>query len=112
MQRLAEHAYQLAVALGGVAAGSGGDLRRQQRRNDAVLVGRPDAAVAPQEARTGTLFAAKAERAFAQASIHPVTSSPAGPPLGRLYLNSPLSGGLCDGVTTIPSASPLLRPRL
>ena len=30
----------------------------------------------------------------------------AGPPSGGLYLNPPSSGGLCDGVTTIPSARP------
>ncbi len=28
----------------------------------------------------------------------------AGPPLGGLYLKPPSRGGLCDGVTTIPSA--------
>ena len=31
-------------------------------------------------------------------------SVPAGPPSGGLYLNPPSGGGLCDGVTTIPSA--------
>src|SRR5262249_15280635 len=31
-------------------------------------------------------------------------SVPAGPPSGGLYLNPPSDGGLCDGVTTIPSA--------
>ncbi len=31
-------------------------------------------------------------------------SVPAGPPSGGLYLNPPSVGGLCDGVTTIPSA--------
>ena len=34
-----------------------------------------------------------------------MTSVSAGPPLGGLYLKPPSSGGLCDGVTTIPSAS-------
>ena len=29
-----------------------------------------------------------------------------------LYLNPPSCGGLCDGVMTMPSASPVLRPRL
>lgn len=29
-----------------------------------------------------------------------------GPPWGGLYLNPPSRGGLCEGVTTIPSASP------
>ena len=31
-------------------------------------------------------------------------SVPAGPPSGGLYLNPPSGGGLCEGVTTIPSA--------
>ena len=35
-----------------------------------------------------------------------VTSVSAGPPFGGLYLKPPSSGGLCDGVTTIPSARP------
>ena len=34
-----------------------------------------------------------------------VTSVSAGPPLVGLYLKPPSSGGLCDGVTTMPSAS-------
>ena len=29
---------------------------------------------------------------------------PAGPPSGGLYLNPPSEGGLCEGVTTMPSA--------
>src|SRR5256885_10761271 len=33
-------------------------------------------------------------------------------PLGGFSLNPPLSGGLCDGVMTMPSASPAARPRL
>ena len=36
----------------------------------------------------------------------------AGPPLGGLYLKPPSAGGLCDGVITIPSASPAVRPWL
>ena len=39
-----------------------------------------------------------------------VTSVSAGPPLGGLYLKPPSSGGLCDGVITIPSASPARAP--
>jgi len=34
------------------------------------------------------------------------------PPFGGLYLKPPSSGGLCDGVMTMPSANPLPRPRL
>ena len=33
-----------------------------------------------------------------------VASVSAGPPLGGLYLKPPSRGGLCEGVTTIPSA--------
>ncbi len=40
-----------------------------------------------------------------------VTAVSAGPPSGGLYLIPPSSGGLCEGVTTIPSASPVERPR-
>src|SRR3546814_10571150 len=36
----------------------------------------------------------------------------AGPPFVGLYLKPPLSGGLCEGVMTMPSARPLVRPRL
>ena len=49
---------------------------------------------------------------LALASIQSVMSSSAGPPLGGLYLKPPSSGGLCEGVMTMPSASPVLRPRL
>ena len=42
----------------------------------------------------------------------PVTSVSAGPPWGGLYLKPPSSGGLCDGVITMPSASRSVRPRL
>ena len=34
-----------------------------------------------------------------------MTSVSAGPPLGGLYLKPPSSGGLCEGVMTMPSAS-------
>ena len=44
-------------------------------------------------------------------SIQPVTLVSAGPPFGGLYLKPPVSGGLCEGVMTMPSASPLVRPR-
>jgi hypothetical protein len=43
---------------------------------------------------------------LARSAIHFVESVSAGPPLGGLYLNPPSRGGLCDGVTTMPSASP------
>jgi hypothetical protein len=50
--------------------------------------------------------------ALALSCTHFVTSVSAGPPLGGLYLKPPSSGGLCDGVTTIPSARCAARPRL
>ena len=49
---------------------------------------------------------------FARSSIQRVTVVSAGPPVGGLYLKPPSSGGLCDGVMTIPSASCDVRPRL
>src|SRR2546425_12379841 len=51
---------------------------------------------------------------FAWASIQLVTLVSAGPPLGGLYLNPPLSGGLWGGVTTMPSVRrpPVVRPGL
>ncbi len=50
--------------------------------------------------------------ALARSWIHRVTSVSAGPPLGGLYLKPPSSGGLCDGVITMPSARCSRRPRL
>jgi len=49
---------------------------------------------------------------LAFASIHLVTVPSAGPPFGGLYLKPPSWGGLWEGVITIPSARPVLRPRL
>ena len=43
-------------------------------------------------------------RSFARSSIQRVTSVSAGPPSSGLYLKPPSSGGLCDGVMTMPSA--------
>src|SRR5260370_17028184 len=42
----------------------------------------------------------------------PVASVSAGPPLGGLYLKPPSRGGLCDGVTTMPSDRSPSRSRL
>ena len=49
---------------------------------------------------------------LARAAITPVASVSAGPPVGGLYLKPPSRGGLCDGVTTMPSARPVVLPRL
>jgi hypothetical protein len=43
---------------------------------------------------------------FARFSIHFVAVVSAGPPLVGLYLKPPSSGGLCEGVMTMPSESP------
>ena len=43
---------------------------------------------------------------LARAAMTEVASVSAGPPWGGLYLKPPSDGGLCDGVTTMPSASP------
>ena len=43
---------------------------------------------------------------LARAAITLVASVSAGPPCGGLYLKPPSAGGLCDGVTTMPSARP------
>ena len=53
-----------------------------------------------------------ASRSLAWFSIHLVALVSAGPPVGGLYLKPPSSGGLCEGVITMPSARPSLRPRL
>ncbi len=51
-------------------------------------------------------------RSLARFSIHLVAVVSAGPPLGGLYLKPPSSGGLWEGVMTMPSARLILRPRL
>ena len=43
---------------------------------------------------------------LARAAMTDVASVSAGPPCGGLYLKPPSAGGLCDGVTTMPSARP------
>ena len=48
----------------------------------------------------------------AASSIPRVTFVSAGPPFGGLYLKPPSSGGLCEGVMTMPSARSDVRPRL
>jgi len=53
-----------------------------------------------------------ARNALALSSIQEVMLVSAGPPFDGLYLKPPLSGGLCEGVTTMPSARPEVRPRL
>ena len=49
--------------------------------------------------------------ALASRWIQPVTSVSAGPPWGGLYFTPPSWGGLCDGVTTMPSARAAWRRR-
>ena len=70
--RRAELRGQLAVVLARIFAGAGEDLGGQQVEDRAVLVGRPDGAVAPQEAGAGALLAAEAERAVEQPGREPL----------------------------------------
>ena len=53
-----------------------------------------------------------ASSSLARSWMTEVICDPAGPPSGGLYLNPPSSGGLCDGVITMPSARPSVRPSL
>src|ERR1700709_928409 len=59
-----------------------------------------------------TPFIGDASSSLARSWIQPVISVPAGPPSGGLYLKPPSVGGLCEGVTTTPSARFVVRPRL
>ncbi len=59
-----------------------------------------------------TPFSSASRNVFATAWIESVTSRPAGPPCGGLYLKPPSRGGLCEGVTTMPSACVPTPPRL
>ena len=49
---------------------------------------------------------------LARLAIQSVASAGAGPPVGGLYLKPPSRGGLWDGVTTMPSALPLVWVRM
>ena len=71
-----------------------------------------DACMAASNGTRGRRRCRAADSSLARSSIHFVTSVSAGPPLGGLYLNPPSPGGLCDGVTTIPSARWSVPPRL
>ena len=71
-----------------------------------------DAVLARSSETLATPRRPSARNAFARSSIHRVTWVSAGPPCGGSYLKPPYCGGLCDGVITIPSASPRRRPRL
>ncbi len=58
-KRGAEFLRQRLVVRAGISPGMGGDFRRQQRRDDTVLVGGPHAAVDSAERRTGAFLAAE-----------------------------------------------------
>src|SRR5690606_23897083 len=60
------------VQLRGRVPGGGDDLRGEQGEQDAVLVGRPHAAVLAQERRAGRLLAAEAHRAVEQPRHEPL----------------------------------------
>src|SRR6185312_6850958 len=70
--RRPELGAQVLVVLPGIAPGDGGDLGGQQIQNDAVLVGRVDAAVPAQEAGAGALLAAEAEAAVDETAHEPL----------------------------------------
>ena len=83
--------------------------RRRRRRSRG---GAPSARRRP--ARTGRARRPSrpaSSSSLASRSIHAVTSVSAGPPWGGLYLKPPSSGGLCDGVITMPSARARARRR-
>src|SRR5450432_3126862 len=69
--RRAELRTQLLVVLPRIFTGDGGDLCGQQIEDDAVLVGRPRAAVSAQEARSRALLAAETERAIEEPGDEP-----------------------------------------
>ena len=106
--------------VGGARAAERVDAEAQAARADRVEVDRPREVVdvgrdvvaaagpaAPRPARTRARRRSPASSsALASRSIQPVTSVSAGPPCGGLYLKPPSSGGLCEGVTTMPSALP------
>ena len=66
----------------------------------------------PRTGRAGCSPQPSSSSALASSWIQPVTSVSAGPPCGGLYLKPPSPGGLCDGVTTMPSAVVAPPPRL
>ena len=72
VDRLTELAREFAVDLAGIAAHPCRDLRREQSRDDSVLVRRPDAAIQTDERRARALFAAEAKRAVEQAVHEPL----------------------------------------
>jgi hypothetical protein len=57
---------ELAIKRAWIAAGACGDLRRKERRRDAVLVGCPDCSVSAQECGSRAFLAAKAQRSVEQ----------------------------------------------
>ena len=63
VRRRAELACELSVHLTRITIRARGDLRGEQRSDDAVLVRRPRLAIATQKRRTRALFAAKAQLA-------------------------------------------------
>ncbi len=70
-KRRAEILCQRAVVLAGISAGARGDLRRQQRRHDAVLVGGPHAAVDAAERGAGAFLAAESQVPVEQSRDEP-----------------------------------------
>src|SRR5271165_3242483 len=65
---------KLAVMLARILAGASSDFSSEQVRYDAVLVGRPYRAVAPQKCRSRALFPAKADGAIGEPRDEPLES--------------------------------------
>src|SRR3990172_5245594 len=108
-QPQAGHADRLHVEDGTQVVDVGTDVVVEMRRRGGA--GPPDPHPPPPPP-TPPPFTPAARSAFAFSSIPRVASVSAGPPCGGLYLKPPSSGGLCDGVITIPSASPVSLFRL
>src|SRR5262245_39222042 len=70
--RLAELSRQLLIVLAGILAGYRGDFGGQQTGDQSVFVGRPDAAVPPQETRPRAFLAAETATAVEESRREPL----------------------------------------
>ena len=106
-ERLAQLARQRAIGLSRIAAGARRDFRRQQRRDDAVLVGGPGAAVPAQERCARALLAAESEVARHEAGDEPLEAhrhlvEPAAEPRGDPVDHGAAHDGLADRGARLP----------
>lgn len=72
LERLTELACQLTIEFAWIATHARGHFRREQRRDHAVLIRRPDAAIQTDERRTRALLSGKAQRAVTQPLHEPL----------------------------------------